>query len=78
MKKRTKHSKIWYIVFGLLGVIVLAAFIFMHLGGFSTGENANPEEFAKYAQSVEDITIPENAKISLRRGYTRECRIPTA
>lgn len=63
MKKRTKHSKIWYIVFGLLGVIVLAAFIFMHLGGFSTGENANPEEFAKYAQSVEDITIPENAKI---------------
>ncbi|MGL5712489.1 MAG: erythromycin esterase family protein [Paraclostridium sp.] len=63
MKKRTKHSKIWYIGFGLLGVIVLVAFIFMHFGGFSTGENANPEEFAKYAQTVEDITIPENAKI---------------
>ena len=63
MKKRTKHSKIWCIVFGLLGVIVLIVLIFMHFGGFSTGENANPEEFVKYAQSVEDITVPENAKI---------------
>lgn len=63
MKKRIKHSKIWYIVFGILVVIALVAFIFMHFGGFSTGENANPEEFAKYAKSVEDITIPENAKI---------------
>lgn len=63
MKKRIKHSKIWYIVFGILVVIALVAFIFMHFGGFSTGENTNPEEFAKYAKSVEDITIPENAKI---------------
>lgn len=63
MKKRIKRSKIWYIVFGILVVIALVAFIFMHFGGFSTGENANPEEFAKYAKSVEDITIPENAKI---------------
>ena len=63
MKKRTKHSIIWCIVFGLLGVIVLAVLIFMHFGGFSTGKNINPEEFAKYAQSVEDITIPESAKI---------------
>ena len=30
---------------GLLGVIVLAAFIFMHFGGFTTGNNADPEEF---------------------------------
>lgn len=63
MKKRAKHSKIWYIVLGLLGVIVLVVLLFMHFGGFSTGENVNPEEFAAYAQSVEDITIPENAKI---------------
>ena len=63
MKKRTKHSKIWCIVCGLLGVVVLTALIFMHFGGFSTGENANPEEFAKYAQSVEAITIPDDAKI---------------
>lgn len=63
MKKRTKHIKIRYIVFVLLGVILLMAFIFMHFGGFSTGKNANPEEFATYAQSVEDITIPDNTRI---------------
>lgn len=63
MKKRAKPFKIRYIVFGLLGILVLAALLFMHFGGFGTGENANPEEFAQYAQSVEDITIPENAKI---------------
>lgn len=63
MKKRTEHSKIWYIVFGLLVAILLVALIFMHFGGFSTGENVNPEEFSRYAQSVQDITIPENAKI---------------
>lgn len=51
------------IVFGLLGLILVATLIFMHFGGFSTGENANPEEFATYAQSVENITIPENSKI---------------
>lgn len=63
MKKRTKHSKIWYIVFGLLGVMVLATLIFMHFGGFNTGKNINPEEFVKYTQSVEDITIPESTQI---------------
>ena len=63
MKKRTEHSKIWYIVFELLVAILLVALIFMHFGGFSTGENVNPEEFSRYAQSVQDITIPENAKI---------------
>ena len=63
MKKRTKNSKIRCIVFGLLGVIFFVVLIFTHFGGFSTGKSANSEEFAKYAQSVEDITIPENAKI---------------
>lgn len=65
MKKeqRTKRLKIWCIILGLSGAAVLPALIFMQFGGFSTGENANPEEFVTYAQSVEDITIPENAKI---------------
>lgn len=63
MERRTRHFKIWYIVVGLLGLIFLGAMIFMYFGGFSTGKNANPEEFARYAQSLEDITIPENAKI---------------
>lgn len=42
---------------------MLVAIIFMHFGGFSTGKNSNPEEFAKYAQTVEAISIPENVKI---------------
>lgn len=63
MKKRTKRSKIKSIIFGLLGVIVLVALIFMRFGGFSTGKNINSEEFAKYAQSVDNIKIPENSKI---------------
>lgn len=63
MKKRRKHFKIRYLVFGLLGVMIIAAFVFMRFGGFGTGETANPEEFAANAQSVEDIAVPENAKI---------------
>lgn len=63
MKKRKKHAKIWHILLGLSGVLVFAGLIFMHFGGFSTGESGNSVEFAAYAQSVEDITIPENVKI---------------
>ncbi|WP_422658689.1 erythromycin esterase family protein [Paenibacillus sp. EC2-1] len=63
MNKRMKHFKMRYIVFGLLVLMLGALLVFMHFGGFSTGENANPEEFATYAQSVENITIPENSKI---------------
>ena len=63
MNKRTKRFKKRYIVFGLLGLIVVAMLIFMRFGGFSTGESADPEEFAAYAQSVENITIPEDSKI---------------
>ena len=63
MKKGTKYAKAWYIVYGLLGTIVLMAFIFMYFGGFSTGENADPQEFIQYAQSVDHIKVPENVRI---------------
>ncbi len=63
MNKKRKHFKIRYLVFSLLGLLLVSALIFMHFGGFSTGGNASPEEFATYAQPVENITIPENAKI---------------
>ncbi len=52
-----------YVILGLLAVIILVAFIFMRFGGFSTGENVNPEEFSQYAQEIEDIEIPENTRI---------------
>ena len=54
--KKTRRFKIRYIVFGLLGVMALAALVFMRFGGFGTGENVNPEEFLAYAEPVENIT----------------------
>ena len=63
MNKRSKRFKKRYIIFGLLGMILVSVLIFMRFGGFSTGESANSEEFATYAKSVEEITIPENSKI---------------
>lgn len=61
--KKTRRFKIRYIVFGLLGVMALAALVFMRFGGFGTGENVNPEEFLAYAEPMENITVPESAKI---------------
>ena len=43
--------------------MALAALVFMRFGGFGTGENVNPEEFLAYAEPVENITVPESAKI---------------
>ncbi len=48
---------------GVLGAIVIAVSLFMHFGGFSTGKNLDPEEFAKYAKAVEEIEVPDNAEI---------------
>lgn len=63
MKKKTRRFKIRYIIFGLLVVMVLIILVFMRYGGFGTGENVNPEEFSAYAEPVENITVPESAKI---------------
>lgn len=41
--KRRKHFRIRHIILGLLAVFVFVMLIFMHFGGFSTGENTNPE-----------------------------------
>jgi erythromycin esterase len=62
-KERKRLSKVWLTVLFLFATLALAALIFMHFGGFGTGESANPEELAAYAGTVEDISIPENAKI---------------
>jgi erythromycin esterase len=44
-------------------MLILAALVFMHFGGFGTGESASPEELAAHAGKVEDISIPENARV---------------
>jgi erythromycin esterase len=62
-KKRKKHPMIRLTVLCLIGMLTVVALIFMRFGGFGTGENASPEEFAAYAGTIEDITIPEQAQI---------------
>ena len=61
--KKTRRFKIRYIVFGLLGVMALAALVFMRFGGFGTGENVNPEEFLAYAEPVENIKQMEKIMV---------------
>lgn len=63
MNKKIKRFKVRYIVFGLLVLLIVVTLIFMHFGGFSTGESANPEEFKKYAKSLDSIRVPEKSKI---------------
>lgn len=61
--KKKRRFKIWPIVLCLFGLLALAALVFMHFGGFGTGESGSPEEFAAYAGAVKDITIPDDAQI---------------
>lgn len=61
MKQHFKYQK--KILFLLSLVPACAILFFLHFGGFSTGSSADPNEFAKYAQSVEEITVPPTAKI---------------
>lgn len=62
-KARKKRCRVWLIVGCLCASLALAASVFMRFGGFGTGESANPEEFAAYAGTLEDISIPERAEI---------------
>lgn len=63
MNKKKKHFKTRIIVFGILGLIAAVILVFMRFGGFTTGNNADPDEFARYAQAAESIKIPESAEI---------------
>ena len=63
MKKRIRHFKIRYIIFGFLTIVLFSSIVFMHFGGFSTGEVANVDEFKEYAQPVENLSIPQDKKI---------------
>ena len=61
-KKRKKHP----VLLGFLCVLVLCAAavgMYMHFGGFGTGECADVREFEKYAVPVSDLTVPESARV---------------
>ena len=67
-KKNRKHKKRKYSVlkYGLLTVVASVALlgsIYSYFGGLGTGKCADINEFEKYAVTVEDISIPEQAKI---------------
>lgn len=63
MKKKTRRFKFRYILFGLFVILFSVASVFMHFGGFNTGKHINPEEFSAYAKPIENITVPQSAKI---------------
>ena len=43
-------------------VLVIACF-FSYFGGFGTGKCADTEEFAKYAGTISDISVPAQARV---------------
>ncbi len=62
MKKKGRF-KIRYVISGILIAAILLSMVFMRLGGLSTGDAANAEEFRKYAEPVENLSIPGDKKI---------------
>ena len=67
-KKNRKYAKRKYSVlkYGLLTVVASATLlggIYSYFGGLGTGKCANINEFKKYAVTVENLSIPEQAKI---------------
>ena len=63
MKKKGRF-KIRYVISGILIAAILLSMVFMRLGGLSTGDAANAEEFRKYAEPVENLSIPEEKRSS--------------
>ena len=66
MQKRKKHTGL-IIVLSILAVLIItvvgAAGIYSRFGGFGTGDCADTEEFSKYATSVSELTVPDEAQI---------------
>lgn len=62
MKKRKRHTGL-IVVLCMAAVIAVIAGIYSHFGGFGTGNCADTEEFSKYATSVSELTVPDEAQI---------------
>lgn len=61
VKKR--KFKFRYVGLGILVVVVFMVSIYMHFGGFGTGECVDEKEFTTYAKEVKELTIPKEAKV---------------
>lgn len=61
--KKKKHSVFKITLLSLFAALILAGVIFVRFGGFGTGKSANAEEMSAYAETIENISIPNNAQI---------------
>ncbi|MBQ3973746.1 MAG: erythromycin esterase family protein, partial [Lachnospiraceae bacterium] len=60
-KKKKKRGLIVFLcILLILGGLGL---VWSRFGGFGTGKSADPAEFAAYADSIEDMEIPEGTRI---------------
>ena len=62
MQKRKRHTGL-IVVLSIVAVIAAVAGIYSRFGGFGTGNCADTEEFSKYATSVSELTVPDEAQI---------------
>ena len=62
MQKRKRHTGL-IVVLSIVAVIVAIVGIYSRFGGFGTGDCADTEEFSKYATSVSELTVPDEAQI---------------
>ena len=61
--KGTKKHTIRKILLALLAMAIVVGCIFSHFGGFGTGQCADTAEFAKYAHSISEISVPAQARV---------------
>lgn len=61
---KKKKGRVLRTVFLCLFIIVfISAKVFICFGGFGTGESADPEEFARYAEPVQSLAIPDGVRV---------------
>lgn len=63
VKQKSKFTRLGIALLFIVAAIVAAALVFSRFGGFGTGPSADTAEFAKYAQPVSEIAIPEKSRI---------------
>lgn len=62
--KKHKSLIITLSIIAVIAVLIMgSAGVYMRLGGFSTGECADTDEFSKYAVSVSSLSVPDGAQI---------------
>ena len=62
--RKKKKGRLLHTVFLCIFItVLLLAEVFTYFGGFGTGESVDPEEFAKYAEPVQSLTIPEGVRV---------------